>query len=246
MTPLLSIIIPTYNEANRIEKTIVSLNNFLRGQQFEWELIISDDGSTDSTRETVASVTANMPHARLIVCSHAGKGKALKNGIAKAVGDYIFLFDADMSMPVNQLIRFVPPNLDNFDIAIGSRNVPGSRKFMEPINRTVQGRIFNKLVQLIAIGGISDTQCGFKCLRASTIKPILETLQIDGFAFDVELLMSVKQQGLRIVEVPIDWVHIGESRVRPIIDPVIMLRDLIRLRYSRIKTTKLDDKSPSH
>ena len=79
-----------------------------------------------------------------------------------------------------------------------------------------------------------------------TIKPILETLQIDGFAFDVELLMSVKQQGLRTVEVPIDWVHIGESRVRPIIDPVIMLRDLIRLRYRRIKTTKLDDKSPSH
>ena len=177
-----------------------------------------------------------MPRARLIASEHAGKGKALKHGIAQSLGNYLFLFDADMSMPVSQITRFLPPNLEHFDIAIGSRNVPGSRKFMEPLNRRIQGRIFNRLVQLIAIRGISDTQCGFKCMKAATIKPIVEDLQVDGFAFDVELLMSAKQQGLRMIEVPIDWFHVGQSRVRPFIDPITMLRDLIRLRYRRKKT----------
>ena len=233
MTPLLSVVIPTYNEANRIEKTLLALKTFLNDQQLEWELIISDDGSTDSTRTLVNELTQAIPQAKLITAEHKGKGHALKSGVSQSLGEYIFLFDADMSMPVNQLLRFLPPSLDSFDIAIGSRNIPGSRKFMEPMKRSIQGRAFNKLVQIFALRGISDTQCGFKCLRAVTVKPIIETLQIDGFAFDVELLMSAQQHQLRIVEVPIDWVHTSGSRVRPFIDPLIMLCDLIRLRYRR-------------
>ena len=234
MNSLLSVVIPTYNEAHRIERTLLSLRDFLQSQQLNWELIISDDGSKDTTRAIVSRLTEDIPQARLIISEHKGKGSALKNGIAECSGEYIFLFDADMSMPVTHIVRFLPPNLEPFDIAIGSRNIPGARKFKEPRNRSLQGRIFNKLVQLIAIRGISDTQCGFKCLQTATIQPLIRTLQVDGFAFDVELLMSARQHGLKIVEVPIDWVHISGSRVRPFIDPLIMLCDLIRLRYRRI------------
>mgnify|MGYP002019700978 CR=1 FL=1 len=243
MNPFLSVVIPTYNEANRIEKTLLALKNFLDTQSLEWELIISDDGSTDATCTKVAALTKELPQAKLIASEHGGKGRALKTGISHSSGEYIFLFDADMSMPVNQLLRFLPPYLESFDIAIGSRNIPGSRKFMEPWIRSIQGRIFNKLVQLIAIGGISDTQCGFKCLRATTLQPLVENLQIDGFAFDVELLMSAHQRGLNIVEVPIDWFHITGSRVRPFVDPITMLRDLIRLRYRRFSTRETHDNS---
>jgi dolichyl-phosphate beta-glucosyltransferase len=245
MNPLLSVVIPTYNEANRIEKTLLALKDFLDTQPLEWEIIISDDGSTDTTRTKIATITQNIPQARLIASEHGGKGRALKAGISQSLGEYIFLFDADMSMPVRHLLRFLPPYLENFDIAIGSRNIPGSRKALEPWSRSIQGRIFNKLVQLIAISGISDTQCGFKCLRAAPLRPLVENLQIDGFAFDVELLMSAQQHGLSIIEVPIDWFYIPGSRVRPFVDPFTMLCDLIRLRYRRFNTRGTRDKPHS-
>ena len=232
--PLLSVIIPTFNEEDRIGATLEQVIAYLRPRSYDWEVVVADDGSTDRTVAIVAQLSKWNQQVRLVQAPHSGKGSALRHGIAQAKGEYFFLCDADLSMPIHHLIRFLPPALEEYDLAVGSRRVPGARRFREPHLRHFQGRIFNGLVRLLVMSTFTDTQCGFKCLQASAALQLLPLLRVNGFSFDVELLFLAKQQGLRIVEVPIDWVYRERSRVRFFIDAIRMLGELISIRWNHI------------
>ena len=228
----LSIVIPTYNEEARIKQTLFTLLDYARQQDYSYEIIVADDGSQDSTTDLVESVANEHPCVRLVKLEHRGKGWAVKNGILQAEGRYRFIADADLSMPVDNLERFIPTAMKDFDIAIGSREVPGSHRFREPLARHLMGRTFNWVVRLFAVKGLRDTQCGFKCFQAQTAELLFPLQTSNGFGFDVEILFIAQRKGLRINEVPIDWHYHQGSKVKPIRDSILMLKDLVTVRLN--------------
>ena len=149
--PFLSIIIPAYNEEARIAASLTKVVNYLHTQPYTWQVIVADDGSTDGTIDLVQTVVAQEPMVSLLKLPHLGKGWAVKHGMLSAKGEYCFQCDADLSMPIEQLSRFLPPHLEEYDIAVGSRDVAGARRIGEPWARHLMGRVFNKLVRILAI-----------------------------------------------------------------------------------------------
>ena len=150
-------------------------------------------------------------------------------------GQYCFIADADLSMPIEHLGRFLPPDLADFDVAIGSREALGARRFQEPLRRHLMGRIFNGMVRLLAVRGISDTQCGFKCFSAQAAEALFPLQRSQGFGFDVEILFLAQKLGMRIVEVPIDWYYHGGSKIRPLRDGFLMSKDILSVRWNDLK-----------
>jgi hypothetical protein len=148
----------------------------------------------------------------------------------EATGDYRFICDADLSMPIEEVSRFLPPALEGYDIAIASREAPGAVRYGEPAYRHRLGRIFNALVRALAVPGFQDTQCGFKCFRAPVAEDLFGVQRLDGWTFDVEVLYIALRRGYRVVEVPIHWTYNPGSRVRPIHDSLTMFADLFRIR----------------
>lgn len=230
----LSIVIPTYNEESRIKQTLSTLLNYAQQLDYSYEIIVADDGSEDSTTDLVESVASQHPSIRLVKLEHRGKGWAIKNGILQAEGRYRFIADADLSMPIDNLGRFIPTAIKDFDIAIGSREVPGSHRFREPLARHLMGRTFNWIVRLFAIKGLRDTQCGFKCFQAHAAELLFPLQTANGFGFDVEILFIAQRKGLRINEVPIDWHYHQGSKVKPVRDSILMLKDLATVRLNAI------------
>ncbi len=234
--PLLSVVIPAYNEATRIVGSLEQVSAFLAEQPFTWEVLVMDDGSADATAELVAAFAAEHPGIRLERLPHGGKGAALKAGMARARGEYRFICDADLSMPIEQVTRFLPDALGGeFDVAIASRELSGSRRIDEPARRHLMGRVFNGLVQLLAVRGLADTQCGFKCFRGEVAEELFAYQLLGGWAFDVELLFIARLRGYGIQEVPIDWYYRAESKVRPVRDALTMAGDLLRLRWNHLR-----------
>ncbi|HEU0022148.1 MAG TPA: dolichyl-phosphate beta-glucosyltransferase, partial [Dehalococcoidia bacterium] len=207
ISPFLSIVIPAYNEEPRILETLGQLVRFLDSRSYSWEVVIVDDGSTDGTAALASDFASKYSNVRLISLPHRGKGWAVKHGMLDAAGAYCFLCDADLSMPIEQVERFLPPQLDGVDIAIGSREAPNSRRIGEPARRHAMGRMFNALVRVLAVPGLDDTQCGFKCFRGEIVGELFQQQTLDGFAFDVELLFLAHRSGMKIREVGIDWYH---------------------------------------
>jgi dolichyl-phosphate beta-glucosyltransferase len=235
----LSIVIPAFNEARRIAATLEQLVAYLAGQPWNWEVRVVDDGSADRTAEIVEA--ASRGNARIVLQRepHRGKGGAVKAGLLAATGAYRFICDADLSMPPAELRRFLPPVLVGFDVAIGSREGAGARRVGEPWRRHSVGRIFNFAIRWLVVRGISDTQCGFKMFTADSVRAIFPHATLDGWAFDVEVLCIARAQGLRIVEVPIEWHHRGESQVSVLRDSWGMLRDLFKVRARARRGTLL-------
>ena len=165
--PFLSVVIPAYNEGGRIEDTLRSVTNYLGTQAYTWDILVVDDGSSDDTAQVVGEFADSDRRIGLLSVAHGGKGWAVRNGMLYSKGEYRFLCDADLSMPIEQVDRFLPPALEECDIAIGSRELPGARRIGEPSRRHLMGRVFNGLVRLAILPGISDTQCGFKCFRGA-------------------------------------------------------------------------------
>jgi dolichyl-phosphate beta-glucosyltransferase len=228
-TPImLSIVIPAYNEAERLPHTLQRLRAFLdeQGWLASTEIIVVDDGSTDGTFGVVARQIAKWPRLVVITLPHRGKGAAVRQGMLAAQGDYIFFGDADFSMPVEQISRFLPPNCPDAPIIIGSREAPGARRFGEPPYRHLMGRIFNALVRLWLFSGINDTQCGFKRMTREVARTLCAAQRLNGLSFDVELLALARACGFAVAEIPIDWYHERHSRVRPIRDTIMMVRDV--------------------
>jgi glycosyltransferase involved in cell wall biosynthesis len=227
----LSVVIPAYNEAGRISDTLKQVVDFLGTRDYSWEVVVADDGSTDDTASQVMEWARREARVRLVSMPHGGKGWAVKHGMLAAQGRYRFMCDADLSMPIEQVERFLPPRLEEgYHIAIGSREAPGSRRIGEPPLRRLMGKTFGLIVRLSLLPGIRDSQCGFKCLEAEAAASLFSGLRLSGFSFDVELLVLARRRGLRLVEVPIDWYHRPQSKVHPLRDAARMLADVVRLR----------------
>jgi glycosyltransferase involved in cell wall biosynthesis len=226
----LSLVIPTYNEAERIEQTLDELHRELPSFGFSWEIRVVDDGSEDQTTEVVERIGKTDPRIVLQREPHRGKGGALRAGLLAARGALRFMCDADLSMPAREIHRFVSLVPDECDIAIGTREGPGAQRVDEPAYRHVMGRAFNTLVQYGLLPGLHDTQCGFKLFTARAIEAVLPSTTVEGWTFDLEVLFIARLQGWRIREVPIEWHYRDRSRVSIVRDPWRMARDLWTIR----------------
>lgn len=232
--PYLSVVIPAYNEAERIIASLEQVTAYLRNQPYTCEVLVVNDGSDDDTAERV-SIFRNTIPVRLLSVAHGGKGWATRHGMLEAKGEYRFLCDADLSMPIEQMGRFLPTELGDYDIAIASRETTNAQRFGEPGYRHLMGRGFNFLVRLLVLRGFYDTQCGFKCFRGSIAEKLFRHQRLDGFGFDVEILFLAQRAQYHIVEVPIDWYFHEGSKVRPIWDTIGMVRDILELRWGAIR-----------
>ena len=230
-TPFLSIVIPAYNEEARISSTLEEVAAFLSTRPYTWEVLVADDGSSDATSRLVQERTRVDPRIQVLSLPHGGKGWAAKHGMLKATGQYRFLCDADLSMPVEQVERFLPPQVQGVHIGIGSREAPGARRIAEPVRRHLMGRVFNGLVRDLVVPGVQDTQCGFKCFLGEVVADLFGRQKIDGFAFDVEILFLARKAGLVLQEIPIDWHYRAQSKVHPVRDSVAMTCDVLKIRW---------------
>ena len=236
MAPLFfSVVIPAYNEESRIALTLEQLCSYLGRQDYSWEIIVADDGSADATAHIVFTWASSNDRVKLVPLDHRGKGWAVQQGMLAARGRYRFLCDADLSMPVEQISRFLALDGESPDIVLGSRELPDSRRIGEPLRRHLMGRVFNLIIRALAVPGIRDTQCGFKLFKAETTVSLFESQVLEGFAFDVEILCLARAMGLDIREIAIDWHYREGSKVRPVRDSIRMVRDVLSIR-SRLKS----------
>lgn len=224
--PMLSVVIPAYNEAVRLPVSLARLRRYLDRAGFTYEVVVVDDGSSDGTVALVQMVRRTWPALRVVCRAHRGKGAAVCAGVLAARGRVIALADADFSMPPREFARFHIDALEADEMAIGSREAPGAHRIGEPTYRHLMGRVFNRMVQAVLLPGIADTQCGFKCMAREVAVRLCQGQTISGWGFDVELLTIARLGGIHIREVPIDWYYVPGSRVHPVRDTLTMSRDL--------------------
>jgi dolichyl-phosphate beta-glucosyltransferase len=228
--PYLSIVIPAHNEAKRLPPSLEKIDAFLSGQDFSAEIIVVENGSTDGTLEIAESFISRMPYLRVFHEEQRGKGLAVKRGMLEAMGEYRIFCDADLSMPIEQVLRFIPPMRDPVDVTIGSREVTGAKRYDEPSYRHLIGRAFNTMVRWLVLPGLQDTQCGFKCFKGEIADRVFALQTLSGMSFDAEVLFIARKMGYDIQEVAIDWYFDPDSRVRLVQDSMRMAFDLIDIR----------------
>jgi dolichyl-phosphate beta-glucosyltransferase len=225
----LSFVIPAYNESRRIGETLAKALAYFKKQDYDWEILVVDDGSTDGT---AAFVRRSFPDVRVIeYTQNRGKGHAVRTGMLAAEGDYRVFSDADGSTPVEELEKLWPHFEDGADIVIGSRTVPEADvQVRQAWYRQTMGRIFNVFVQLLAIKGFPDTQCGFKGFTRAAVGDVFPRMAIQGFGFDAEALFIARKHGLRIDQVGVRWLNSPASSVNAVRDSARMLCELVRIR----------------
>ena len=228
--PFLSIIIPAHNEENRLPDSLRQVFDFLKEQTYTAEVIVVENGSNDRTYALAQEFAKQHTNLHVIQNDQRGKGLAIQRGVAEASGEYLFMCDADLSMPVREINKFLPPQLNDVAIAIGSREAPGSVRYDEPQYRHFTGRVFNTLIRLLVLPTLQDTQCGFKCIRAAVARDIFRYQTLTGWAFDVELLYIARRHGHSIVEIPIHWYFNADSKVNVLRDSFRMFLDLLLIR----------------
>ncbi|MFQ6100834.1 MAG: dolichyl-phosphate beta-glucosyltransferase [Anaerolineae bacterium] len=226
----MTIVVPAYNEERRLPTTLPQVIDFAESQDYPVEVLVVDNASTDRTSDIAREIAAEHPIVSLLFQPIRGKGAAVRKGMFEGRGEYLFMCDADLAMPIEEASKFLPPTLSDYDVAIASREAPGAVRHNEPWYRHLMGRVFNLIVRLLAVPGIQDTQCGFKCFRREVAHAILSVQRIDGWAFDVEILHIAQRRGYCLVEVPIHWYYGEGSRVSPLYDSWNMLREVLRIR----------------
>jgi glycosyltransferase involved in cell wall biosynthesis len=231
-TVFLSVIIPAHNEARRLPPTIAAILDFLHAQPYSSEVVVVENGSRDDTFALAQAMARQEPTLRVLREKERGKGLAVRRGMLEAWGEYRLFCDADLSVPVSEINRFLPPLLTDFDVAIASREMPGSVRIAEPAWRHLVGRAFNALIRLMVLPGFQDTQCGFKCFRAGPAQEIFLRQRLSGMAFDAEVIYIALRRGCRIKEVPTPWRFNPDSRVRLVRDSIEMGCDLARIRMN--------------
>ena len=229
--PLLSIIIPAFNEENRLPRSLEKIVAFVIAQPEPMEVLIVENGSRDRTTQIADEFAARHTFIR-VLHSDKGKGSAVKAGMLAGRGRYLFICDSDLSMPIEEVRKFLPPTLADYDVAIASREGPGARRFDEPEYRHLMGRVFNLIVRVLAIPGFQDTQCGFKSFRREVARDVFAAQTMTGWSFDVEALFIALRSGYRVVSVPINWYFDGDSRINPVPDTFRMVRDVLRIRWN--------------
>jgi len=229
----LSIIVPAYNEEQRLPPTLDRLYAFLQTQQLRWEIVVVDDGSRDGTCSVVEDAMLRIPHLRLVKqVPNRGKGAAVRRGMLAARGQLRVMCDADCSMPPEQLPRLLAPIIAcESEIAIGSRYVEGAKSdIKQPRYRVLWSRLCNKVIQRSLVPGVRDTQCGFKAFTAEAARDLFGRGRIDGWAFDLEILALARRRGFAISEIGVEWSDDGRSRVNPLKDMWKVIREALTIR----------------
>jgi len=231
---VLSVVVPCYNEEQRLPRTIEQIERYLDGKHAPYELILVDDGSVDRTRQIMDAAVDSHDGVRVAALPHnRGKGRALALGVQAAKGEQILLTDADLSTPIEELDKLETALSGGAGVAIGSRALRGSRvEISQPLYRVLMGKGFNLIVQAVLLPGIWDTQCGFKLFRGDVAHRVFAELITDGFGFDPEVLYRARKQGVKIVEVPVVWRNSAETKVSAVRSSFDMLKHVIRLRFS--------------
>lgn len=244
--PFLSLIIPAHNEEDRLPGTLETVFDFLSRQDYESEVLVIENGSQDRTYQIAQDFADQLeikgkksphhysPRLSILQVSERGKGLAVRHGMLEAHGEYRFMCDADLSMPIDQVNRFLPPNLPGVNIAIASREAPGAHRFNEPAYRHFVGRIFNNFIRLMVLPGLQDTQCGFKCFQAAAAKDLFPHMTIPGWSFDVEILFIARQRGYQVREIAIPWYYNPHSHISVFRDSLRMAMDVLRIRYNEL------------
>ena len=229
--PHLSIIIPARNEENRLPKTLEQVAGFLDTQEYPGEIIVVENASTDRTAEVAWDFAAyHSKRTQVLTVIETGKGNAVRAGMLSARGEFRFMADADLSMPVDQIPRFLGLAVGGCDIVVGSREADGAVRYGEPEYRHLGGRAVNGMIRLLALPGLQDTQCGFKMFRAAAAEDLFRRQTLIGWSFDVEILYAARLRGYRILELGIPWHYRAESKVNPLPDTIVMLFDILRIR----------------
>lgn len=233
--PLVSIVVPAFNEAARIGNSIEKIDAFIRQSSMPIELIVVDDGSHDNTADVVKSVQSKALRLVRNPENH-GKGYSVRQGVLSASGKYVLFTDADLSAPIDELNKLLDVALkEGADVVIGSRAL--DRQYIEKHQsryRELGGTLFNLMVRLLLGLRLHDTQCGFKLFHREKSRRIFEQQTICGFGFDPELLFLAKRNGLTIRETPVRWSHAEGSKVKFLRDGVRMFLDLVRIRWNAI------------
>lgn len=243
MTVEVSLIIPAYNEEQRLPATLATVETYLRARPWSWELIVVDDGSEDRTAAIVRAWHERDSRIRLLTVPHRGKAAAVRSGVFAASGRYVFFTDADLSTPIDYLEPALQLLRERWDLVIGSREGAAARRIGEPWHRHAMGRVYNWVVQWLLLPGIDDTQCGFKGFRHEVAQDLFRRMLLyrDGqrplrgprvTGFDVELLFIARRRGYRIAVLPVTWHHVEGSKVRPLVDGLLMLRDVLTVRLN--------------
>lgn len=228
--PFLSLIIPAFNEEQRLPQTLQQIEAFTKDQAYSSEVLVIENGSTDRTFEVAQTFASAHPAFNVQRLAERGKGLAVRHGMLAAAGEFRMMLDADLSMPIDQVNRFLPPEQKNVDIVIASREAPGAVRYNEPNYRHLGGRVINTMIRVLALPGLHDTQCGFKCFRGDVAQDLFSRQTIMGWAFDVEILYAARQRGYSVVELPIPWYYSPQSHVRPLVDTFHIFFDILRIR----------------
>jgi dolichyl-phosphate beta-glucosyltransferase len=231
--PYLSVVIPSFNEANRLGPGLDSVRGWLDARHMPGEVVVVDDGSTDGTSEVAEARRRDDRRVRVLrFPANRGKGAAVREGALASEGSLILVTDADLSTPIEELDRLLGRMREtSSDVVIGSRGLPGSRiELSQPIWRRTMGRGFNIIIRTLTDLPYRDTQCGFKLLDREKTVPIFRKMVVDRFAYDVELLVLARLAGLRILEEPVLWRDSPDSRVAPLRASWNMFGDVLRLR----------------
>jgi dolichyl-phosphate beta-glucosyltransferase len=233
MTPSLSLVIPALNEQARLPYTLSEIERYVCEVQLDCEVIVVDNGSRDATSVVVQQAAIRFPRLRLMRTDRRGKGLAVRTGALAAQGRVVLFADADLSWSVEDLSRFAAMiDEQRAPVVIGSREGHGARRIGEPVYRHLMGRVFNGVVQALAVPGIEDSQCGFKAFSRDAARAIFSRQRIDGFGFDVEVLYLARRLGYDVSVVPLRWEHKENSRVAPARDTLLMLSDVVRVRLN--------------
>lgn len=242
-----SIVVPAYNEAGRITTTLTQILNFMKTFSKAFEVVVVDDGSKDNTADLVDAYRKSHPEIKLIRNPHKGKGPTVWKGVTESLGKYIYMCDADMAAPISELKKLsVWVREHGFDVVIASREGAQAKRIGEPFYRHFMGRVFNIAVQIMALPGIKDSQCGFKLFKKDVAKDIFSKLTVYGEdapeikkaymgAFDVEVLYLAKKLGYKVREVPIVWTYVKTPRLNPFSDSINMLFDVLKVRINDLK-----------
>lgn len=228
-----TVVIPAYNEAQRLPPTLAKVVAYARQQPRRLDLVLVDDGSKDGTADLAQSLVGDqIPLTVLVNDPNRGKGFSVKRGLLEGGGQCVLFTDADLSTPIEETDRLLAEIEAGADVAIGSRAMRGSQvQVHQPWWREKAGKLFGALTRALVLPGIHDSQCGFKCFRREAAHAILSHQTLDGWAFDVEVLLIARKLGYSIAEVPVQWVNDPNSKVHMLTDGPRMLADMVRARW---------------
>lgn len=241
-----SIVIPAYNEGQRLGETLEKVLGYVRQQGWDAEVIVVNDGSRDNTAQIVRNFAEKNPILRLVENpGNRGKGYSVRNGILNSRGDIVVFSDADLSSPIDEMPKLLQALAAGADIAIGSRWLRSELQTQrQSLHRQLFGRVFNGLNRLILGLQFKDTQCGFKAFTRRAAQTILPLQRIERWGFDPEILFLARKFGFRVAEVPVRWGHVGGTRINPLMDGARMFEEMLRIRWYDL-TGKYDGRIPA-